>query len=95
MKGYSEHSTAYRIFNKRTGKIKESLNVSFDENIIPNSFNSDIMKNNCSHDDDIDVYREDENIVHNNMQNNAKETQDNIHNQNIPVNEVRSPPRIL
>ena len=30
--GYSERSKAYRIYNKRTQIIEESLQVSFDEN---------------------------------------------------------------
>ena len=30
--GYSDRSKAYRIYNKRTNTIEESLHVSFDEN---------------------------------------------------------------
>nr|GEV40049.1 retrovirus-related Pol polyprotein from transposon TNT 1-94 [Tanacetum cinerariifolium] len=31
--GYSKESTAFRIYNKRTRKIHESVNVNFDENL--------------------------------------------------------------
>ena len=42
--GYSSRSKAYRVFNKRTSSIEESLHVSFDEsfdNIAPNATNDD------------------------------------------------------
>ncbi|CAN0905819.1 hypothetical protein LINGRAHAP2_LOCUS23884, partial [Linum grandiflorum] len=29
--GYSSHSKAYRIFNKRSQKVEETINVTFDE----------------------------------------------------------------
>ena len=39
--GYSERSKAYRIFNKRTNTIEETLHVSFDENFNQISSNKD------------------------------------------------------
>ena len=39
--GYSDRSKAYRIFNKRTNIIEESMHVSFDENFVKNQVNDD------------------------------------------------------
>ena len=44
--GYSTHSKAYRIFNKKTFTIEESLLVKFDESLTKS------ISNTSSHDDD-------------------------------------------
>ena len=43
--GYSSHSRAYRVFNKRTLCIEESIHVKFDENTL--------YTQDATHDDDI------------------------------------------
>ena len=39
--GYSDHSKAYRIFNKWNNTIEESLHISFDENLLNHHTNDD------------------------------------------------------
>ena len=49
--GYSSRSKAYRVFNKRTSSIEESLHVSFDEHIdkfVPSATNDDDILQNVS-----------------------------------------------
>ena len=44
--GYSERRKAYRIYNKRTNTIEETLHVSFDENFKINKLDDDEYETN-------------------------------------------------
>ena len=53
--GYSTHSKAYRIYNKRTKTIKESIHVIFDEsndNVLSGSIAQNLLLNKYGNDEE-------------------------------------------
>ena len=82
--GYSERSKAYRVLNKRTNIIEETLHVSFD-------------KNYTSTDDDFEINKINQpSIVNeNNFETNNELVENLDFNTNQEENILKSPPRIL